>query len=72
MVANGDEAIVRFTAAHTGNYNVVGQFFAGDSGSVNGAIVENNLIGSPLAYFANTTNQSLFSLSALRKKNVLF
>jgi hypothetical protein len=64
-VANGDEAIVRFTVAHTGDYDVVGQFFAGDTGSDNGAIVVNNQIGNPLVYFSNTTDQSLFSLSAL-------
>lgn len=67
-VSNGDPAIVRFTAVHAGDYDVLGQFFAGDFGQMNGAIIANDLINNPLQYFANTTNQSTFTLSALHLK----
>ena len=58
-------AILRFTAPSTAAYNVVGQFYAGDSGAMNGSVVHNSNLSTPLAYFSNTTDASTFSFSAL-------
>ena len=58
-------AILRFTAPSTADYNVVGQFYAGDSGTMNGSVVHNSNLSTPLAYFSNTTDASTFSFSAL-------
>ncbi len=58
---NGDYAILRFTAPTLGTYNVSGQFFAGDSGSMNGSIVLDGDLTHPLQYFSNTTNGSIFT-----------
>lgn len=60
-VANGDYAILRFTAPTSANYTVTGQFFAGDSGSMNGGIVLNGNLANPLQYFSSTTDASFFS-----------
>ncbi len=57
----GAFAILRFTTANTDTYQVTGQFYAGDTGSMNGAIVLNGNHLAPLQYFANTTDTSFFS-----------
>ena len=59
--ANGDLAILRFTAPAAGSYAVTGQFFAGDSGSMRGLIIVNDDAAHPLQSFANTTDASLFA-----------
>ena len=59
--ANGDLAILRFTAPAAGSYAVTGQFFAGDSGSMQGLIILNDDAAHPLQSFANTTDASLFA-----------
>jgi len=63
--ANGDAAILRFTAAQTGNYNVTGQFFAGDVGAESGSVILSGQTASPLAYFQNTTDSSSFALTSV-------
>ena len=60
-VSYGDFAILRFTAPATGTYDVTGQFFAGDSGSMSGSIVLEGNILAPLQYFASTTDLSIFT-----------
>ncbi|NGZ87170.1 FxDxF family PEP-CTERM protein [Duganella aceris] len=64
-VANGDSAILRFTAVQSGDYSVVGQFFAGDYRAQSGSVILNGQTANPLAYFADTTDSSLFSLSSV-------
>lgn len=65
-IGGGDFAIVRFTASMNATYGVTGQFFAGDSGSMNGSIVLDGNIGKPLQYFASTTDQSIFAPLTLK------
>jgi hypothetical protein len=63
--AYGDSAILRFTAAQTGDYKVVGQFFAGDFREQSGSVVLGGQIDNPLKYFAATTDSSTFALQSL-------
>lgn len=65
-LAGGDLAILRFTAPTSSTYAVNGQFFAGDIGSMSGAIVRDGNVNQPLQYFANTTNQSVFTPLSLQ------
>ena len=58
---DGDFAILRFTAPVVGMYNVTGQFYAGDGGSMNGSIVLDGNLSNPLQYFTATTDQSFFT-----------
>jgi hypothetical protein len=60
---SGDFTVLRFTAPVTSLYDVVGRFFAGDIGSMNASIVLNGNVGSPLKYFSDTTDQSVFHLA---------
>ena len=60
-VAGGDYAIVRFTAPTAATYDVTGQFYAGDSGAMDGYIVLAGDLASPLQTFVNTTNSSTFT-----------
>lgn len=64
-VAYGDSAILRFTAAQTGDYKVVGQFFAGDYRAQSGSVVLSGQTSTPLAYFADTTDTSTFAFNWL-------
>jgi hypothetical protein len=59
-VAGGDYAIVRFTAPTTATYDVTGQFYAGDTGHMNGYIVLAGNLSSPKVTFIDTTNSSVF------------
>lgn len=59
--AYGDFTILRFTAPTSDHYTITGQFFAGDSGSMNGSIVINGDIANPLQYFSSTTDTSFFA-----------
>jgi len=59
--AFGDLAILRFTAPAAGDYTVTGQFFAGDSGSMQGLIIANDDAVHPLQTFADTTDASIFA-----------
>jgi hypothetical protein len=47
-------AILRFTAPASGTYAYAVQFFAGDSGVMNGGVFVNGNTASPLVYFAST------------------
>jgi len=60
-LANGDVAILRFTAPTAGSYAVTGQFFAGDIGSMQGLIILNDDATHPLQVFGNTTDASVFA-----------
>jgi hypothetical protein len=51
---NYSPAILRFTAPANGAYSFAVQFFAGDSGDMNGGVFVNGNTGSPIAYFAST------------------
>jgi len=64
--ANGDYAILRFTAPADGLYKVTGQFFAGDSGSMSGSVVLNGNLFQPLQHFASTTDASVFSFAPVQ------
>ncbi|MBI3349607.1 MAG: LEPR-XLL domain-containing protein, partial [Burkholderiales bacterium] len=64
--ANGDYAILRFTAPAAGLYTVTGQFFAGDSGSMSGSVVRNGNLLQPLQYFASTNDASVFTFAPLQ------
>jgi hypothetical protein len=64
-VGFGDLAILRFTADHSGDYNVAGQFYAGDIGSMSGAVVKNGQLSSPLQSFASTDDSSTFAFNSL-------
>lgn len=58
----GDFAILRFTAPTAATYSVTGQFFAGDSGNMNGSIVlGGNMVTGTLQSFASTTDTSYFA-----------
>lgn len=65
-VANGDAAILRFSAPEAGAYAVSAQFFAGDSGETDAWVVLNGDFASPLATLGITsvnpgyTNASLW------------
>lgn len=59
--AGGDLAILRFTAPTAGVYAVTGQFFAGDTGSMQGLIILNDDAAHPLQSFSNTTDASVFA-----------
>lgn len=59
--ALGDLAILRFTAPTAGDYTVTGQFFAGDTGSMQGLIIANDDAVHPLQTFADTTDASIFA-----------
>lgn len=61
----GDFAILRFTAPETANYKVSGQFFAGDSGSMNGRIILNADFSNPVQFFQNTDDSSTFILAPM-------
>ncbi|MBS0445715.1 MAG: PEP-CTERM sorting domain-containing protein [Proteobacteria bacterium] len=63
--ANADYAILRFTAPVTATYDVVGQFYAGDIGSMSGSVVLGGDLANPLQFFSNTTDASTFSFSSL-------
>ena len=60
-LANGDVAILRFTAPTAGSYSVTGQFFAGDIGSMQGLLILNDDATHPLQTFGNTTDASVFA-----------
>ena len=59
--AFADLAILRFTAPTAGTYTVTGQFFAGDSGSMQGLIILNDDAPHPLQAFSSTTDASVFT-----------
>ena len=59
---NGDFAIVRFTAPTTSTYTIRGQFFAGDTGQMDGRVVLKGDFDHPLQYFPVTTDGSLLDL----------
>lgn len=59
--ANGDYAILRFAAPVTASYDVVGQFYAGDSGSMSGSVV----LGGNLALIAGA---AMVGLAARRRR----
>lgn len=63
--ANADYAILRFTAPTTGSYDVTGQFYAGDSGSMSGSVVLAGDLANPLTFFSSTTDTSTFSFTSL-------
>ncbi len=65
VAANGDEAILRFIAPTTASYNINAQFFAGDGGETDAWIVKNGLFTSPLVALGITSNNPVFSTSAL-------
>jgi hypothetical protein len=54
-------SILRFTAPAAGTFEVTGQFFAGDIGSMNGSIVLAGDFLHPLQFFAATTDESIFT-----------
>jgi hypothetical protein len=64
-LAGGDSAILRFTATQTGDYNVAGQFFAGDYRAQSGSVILSGATASPLAYFSDTTDSSTFAFTSL-------
>jgi hypothetical protein len=59
--AFGDLTILRFTAPTAGDYMVSGQFYAGDSGSMQGLIILNDDAANPLQTFSSTTDASIFA-----------
>jgi hypothetical protein len=62
---HGDFAVLRFTAPRTATYGVIGQFFAGDSGSMSGRIVQNGDFGHPLQFVSDTTDTSHFNFTPI-------
>ncbi len=44
---------------------MVGQFYAGDSGSMSGSVVLDGNLTSPLKFFSSTTDTSTFSFGSL-------
>ena len=60
--ANGDYAILRFTAPVTASYDVVGPFYAGDSGSMSGSVV----LGGNLALML--AGAAMVGLAARRRR----
>ena len=60
--SNGDAAILRFTAPQSTTYDVLGQFFGGDSGDTDAQIVRNDSLFQSLG---STTNNPNFSISNL-------
>jgi hypothetical protein len=60
-VANGDQAVLRFTAPTAGRYDYTGIFGAGDSGGTSGSLAFNGDLLNPLISFASTANSPTFS-----------
>jgi hypothetical protein len=63
--ANGDAAILRFTAPQSGQYSIIAQFLAGDAGETDALIVLNNNIASPLSNLGITSLNPTYSVAAL-------
>lgn len=64
-VANGDAAILRFTAPQTGSYSIRAQFLAGDLGETDAWVVLNNDFLAPLGALGTTNLNPKFSIGAL-------
>lgn len=65
QIANGDAAILRFTAPITSQYTISGQFFQGDSSDTVAWVVKNSDLISPLMTIGSTDGNPTFLLSRL-------
>lgn len=63
--ANGDAAILRFTAPTTGRYDVQSQFFVGDQGAVDVWIVLNGSFDAPLAALGDSAADPQWNAAGL-------
>lgn len=63
--ANGDAAILRFSAPQTGSYSIRAQFLAGDYGETDAWVVLNDDFLAPLGTLGTTNLDPKFSIGAL-------
>jgi hypothetical protein len=60
-VADGDAAILRFTAPTASTYNVFAQFFVGDISQTDAWIIKNGDFSSPISFLGSTNSNPSFS-----------
>lgn len=61
-VANGDAAILRFTAPFAGLFDIDARFFAGDVGETTAIVIKNGDLAAPIASLGNTSVNPVLSL----------
>lgn len=64
-VANGDHAVLRFTAPFATNFKVEGRFFAGDTSETDAWVVKNGDFLSPYAVLGTTSGSPSFSFTGI-------
>lgn len=63
--ADGDAAILRFTAPESSTYNVFAQFFAGDTSETDAWVIKNGDFSSPLSFLGITSVDPTYTTSGL-------